>query len=416
MFNYSQYINFVYPLLSILAFSLFSFLISENRKKISFSNVVLCFFWQIVLAILLFKLSNATVAFEYINSGLQSVSRSTEKAMSFCFGGLSSPPKESGLGFILALQGFPILIVISALSSLLIYWRILPIIIKGFSIFFRKTMHIGGTLGIAVAANMFTGMSETPLVIRPYLNKLTRNELFCLMSCGTAGTAGSVMVLYSIILGDVVNNAISHVITAAILNIPAALAIARIMVPDLGKKYTEGDDANFTVAKSSLDAIYTGIIDGGKVIITIIAMLIGFIALLDILNQILSCLPFIGDEPISMQRILGWIMSPVAMLIGIPMEEAQISGSLIGTKIIMNELVGFQHFVQNIALMSPKTQLIVMYALLGFANIGSIGVMIGVYGVLVPDRRNDVINLGARAVLSGTFANCITASIAGAFF
>lgn len=406
---------FIYPILSLLVFVSICWLFSENRKHINFFSVGVCFFWQLIFAFLLCNVPSVSAVLMHVNDGLQSINQSTAKAVAFCFGDLANPQSKSGLGFILALQGLPILIVISALSSLLIYWRILPIIIKFLSKFFEKTIRVGGTLGISISANVFTGMSETPLIVKPYLAKFTHNELFTLMVCGAAGTAGSVMVIYSAILGDSIPNSISHIIAASVINIPAAVGLARILVPEKkGQRHTQGDDANFSAAKSTLDAIYTGIVDGAKVIVNIIIMIIGFVALIDILNTLLGLLPNFDGEPFSLQRILGWVVAPLSFLIGIPWAESSTAGAIIGTKIIMNELVGFKQFVQDAHMLSERTKMIVMYALCGFANIGSIGIMIGIYGSLIPDRREEVINLGVKAILAGTFSNCLTASIVGA--
>ncbi len=410
----SAAINLLELLLRFLVFYAIAYLFSSNRKLVSFKLLLLGVFWQIVFAMILLKIPAITFMFQKVNDGLQVITSSTAKGVAFCFGGLASPPASSGLGFILAFQGFPVLIVISALSSLLIYWRILPTIIKILSIFYRKAFCIGGTLGIAVSANMFTGMSETPLVIKPYLSKLNHSELFTLMVCGTSGIASSVIALYSSIVGAIVPNALSHIISAILINIPAALTLARIMVPPTEKAHlTEGDDIGLVTAKSTLDAIYTGIMDGAKVIITIIAMIIGFISLVDITNQILTLLPSVEGEALSMQRMLGWLMSPVAMLIGIPWEEARTAGSIIGAKIIMNEVIGFQELVSSAAILSDSTKIIMIYAICGFANLGSVGIMIGIYGALVPERRQEVISLGMRSILAGAIANCLTATLVG---
>ncbi len=371
-------------------------------------------FWQIAFALFLLKVPSVTFLFQKINYGLQVITASTAKGVSFCFGGLAYPSENTDLGFILAFQGFPVLIVISAISSLLIYWRILPTIIKMLSVFYRKAFSIGGTLGIAVSANMFTGMSETPLVIRPYLSKLTHSELFALMVCGTAGIASSVIALYSSIIGNFVPNALSHIISAVLINIPAAITLARIIVPPKSdEKITEGDDIGMVTAKSTLDAIYNGIIDGAKVVMMIIIMIIGFVSLIDIANQIFALLPLIGNEAISIQRILGWFMSPIAFAIGIPWEEARIAGSIIGTKIIMNEVIGLQELITSGIMLSDRTKIMMIYAICGFANLGSIGIMIGIYSTLVPERKQEVISLGMRSIFAGFISNCLTAMIVG---
>ena len=396
---------------SLSVFLLIAYCFSENKKKISLKIVIVGVFWQILFAVLLFKVPSITNFFEVINTGLQAVSASTTKAVEFCFGNLAIP--SGNLGFILALQGFPVLIVISALSAVLIHWKILPVIIKTFSIFFRKAFDIGGTLGIAVSANMFTGMRETPLVIRPYLKHLSHSEIFSLMVCGTTGIAASVVMLYEIIIHGIVDAPIRHIISSIIIGVPGALTISRIMVPETSSTYTEESNANFNTSQSTLDAIFNGIMDGGKVVITIIAMLIGFLGLIDVLNQILGLLPEIAGEALSMQRILGWIMFPIAYIMGITGEEAHIAGSLIGTKLILNEIMGLQSLAAMGAEISYRTKLMMIYALCGFANFGSIGIMIGIYSSLEPDRKDEIIKLGMKSIIAGTIASCMSASIVG---
>ncbi len=401
----------IQSLLSFTVFLFFAFILSENKKNINWKLILIGIFWQFFFALVIFKVPAIVNVFSYLNCVLKALSSSTTKATSFVFGGLADPSKTTNLGFILALQGFPILIVLSALSSLLIYLKILPFVIKLFSLFFRKTLRIGGTLGIAVSANIFTGMSETPLVITPYLKRLTHSELFSLMVCGTSCIASSVMVLLSIIINPVIPNALTHIISAVLISIPCALTIARIMVPETSTHLTEGDDTDFTNDKSIIESIFTGIMGGSKVLITIIAMLIGFIALIDILNQILALLPQVYGEPISLQRVLGIIMMPFTWLIGIPIEEMQTAGTLLGSKIIFNEVVAFQEFLTVSAELSEKSRIIMIYSLSSFANLSSIGVMIGVYNALIPERKAEVVKFGLRSIIAGNITNCLTATI-----
>jgi CNT family concentrative nucleoside transporter len=232
------------------------------------------------------------------------------------------------------------------------------------------------------------------------------------MVCGTSAVASSVMVLYSIILKPIAENPLGHIITSVLISIPASLVISRIMIPETDE-VSEGKDSNYSQAKNTLDALYTGIIDGGKVIVTILAMLIGFIALIDLLNQIIIAINP-TEYDITIQKVLGWIMYPVAWIIGIPSNEAGIVGSLLGTKLILNEIISFQELVRISAELSFKTKIMMIYALCSFANLGSIGVMIGVYGTLIPERKSEVIKLGFKAILAGTLVNLSIASIIGA--
>lgn len=389
-----------------------AFLLSNDKKNINYRIIAIGLFFQLVFAITLFKIPTISNIFFGFNKILEAIAQSTSKATSFVFGGLANPPEESGFGYILAFQGFPVLITISALSSILTYWRILPFVINIFSMIFKRILNIGGTLGFAISANIFSGMSETPLVINTYLKRLTHSEIFSLMVCGTSAVASSVMVLYSMILKPITDNPLGHIITSVLITIPASLVISRIIIPETSE-ISEGKDSNYSQAKNTLDALYTGIIDGGKVIITILAMLIGFIALIDLVNQfIIAVNP--TDYDITIQKILGWIMYPVAWMIGIPSNEAAAAGSLLGTKIILNEIISFQELVKISSELSFKTKIMMIYALCSFANLGSIGVMIGIYGTLIPERKTEVIKLGFKAIIAGMLVNLSIASIIGA--
>ena len=405
--------QYLHCVLTILLVLLASFLLSNDKKNINIRTIFLGILLQFIFAVILLKIPAITTLFVGFNHVLDAIAKSTTHAANFVFGGLANPPEKSGLGYILAFQGFPVLITISALSAVLTYWKVLPFIINGFSIVFKRILSIGGTLGFAVSANMFSGMSETPLVINAYLKRLTRSEIFSLMVCGTSAVASSVMILYSMILKPIVENPLGHIITSVLISIPASLTISRIIVPEVAK-VSEGKDANYSQAKNTLDALYTGIIDGGKVIITIIAMLIGFVALVDVANQTISALNP-TEYNITVQKLLGWIMYPIAWIIGIPSNEAQIAGSLLGTKLVLNEIIAFQELVRIGAELTYKTKVMMLYALCSFANFGSIGIMIGVYGTLIPERKSEVIKLGFKAIIAGTLVNLSIASMIGIF-
>jgi CNT family concentrative nucleoside transporter len=403
--------QYFHCILTIFLTLLVAFLLSNDRKNINYKTVAIGLFFQLLFAVTLFKIPTISNIFFGFNNILEAIAKSTTHATTFVFGGLANPPEQSGLGYVLAFQGFPVLITISALSSVLTYWKILPFIINIFSMIFRRILNIGGTLGFAVSANIFSGMSETPLVINIYLKRLTHSEIFSLMVCGTSAVASSVMVLYSMILKPIAENPLGDIITSVLISIPASLVISRIIIPETSE-VSEGKDSNYSQAKNTLDALYTGIIDGGKVIITILAMLIGFIALIDLLNQIIVAINP-TEYDITIQKVLGWIMYPVAWVIGIPSNEAGIAGSLLGTKFILNEIISFQELVKISAELSFRTKRMMIYALCSFANLGSIGVMIGVYGTLIPERKSEVIKLCFKAILAGTLVNLSIASIIG---
>ncbi|MBA3018011.1 MAG: nucleoside:proton symporter, partial [Desulfobacteraceae bacterium] len=343
---------------------------------------------------------------------------STTAGTSFVFGylgGGSLPFNEKfpGSSFILAFRALPLVLVISALSSLLFYWKILPLIVKGFSKFMQKTMRLGGAEGLGVSANIFVGMIESPLFIRPYLKDMTRSELFTLMTCGMATIAGTVMVLYASILGSLIPDVMGHILTASIISVPAAVTVSKIMIPETGK-LTSGDLTSPEESVSAMDAITKGTIQGIQLLINIIAMLIVLVALVHLVNLLLGFLPQISDKKITLQLILGYAMSPVVWLMGIPWNEAFTAGSLMGTKTILNEFIAYIDMSRLAeGALSPKSLLIMTYAMCGFANLGSLGIMIGGMGTMVPQRRNEIVSLGFRSIIAGTLATCMTGAVVG---
>jgi CNT family concentrative nucleoside transporter len=342
----------------------------------------------------------------------------TVAGTSFVFGylgGGESPfhPKEGVNSYIFAFQALPMVIVISAISMLLFHWRILPVIVKVVSGGFQKILGIGGALGVCAAAKIFLGQTEAPLLVRPYLGKFSRSELFTVMTAGMATTSISIMVLYAMILEGTIPDPITQFLTASIISVPAAITISRILIPQVG----EGTSGHMVVPyqfSGSMEAITQGTSDGMKLYINIVAMLIVFLAVVALANSILSLFPNIGGEPMSLQLLLGYILAPLAWLIGIPWEEAVPAGALLGKKTILNELVAFASLAGlPKGLLSLKTNLIMTYALAGFANLSSIGMQIGGIGMMVPERKQEIISLGFKAMIAGTIASCMSGAIIG---
>jgi len=304
--------------------------------------------------------------------------------------------------------------VVSALSALLFYWRILPLVVRGFGWLLEKSMGVGGAVGLSAAANVFVGMVEAPLLIKPYLLSLTRGELFIVMVCGMATIAGTVMALYGAILGPVVPEAIGHIFVASIVATPAAITVSALMVPGA---MTRGRALEIERQDSSaMDAITRGTAEGVTFVIQIVAMLIVLIALVYLVNAILGLLPLVGDAPLTLQRILGWIFSPLAWAAGVPWSEAQAAGGLLGTKTALNEFIAYIELSKLPAdVLSPRSKLLMTYALCGFANFGSLGILIGGMGAMVPERRGEIVELGMKSILAGTIATCMTAAVAGLF-
>ena len=304
------------------------------------------------------------------------------------------------------------MLVISALSSILFYWKILPIVVKAFSFLLQKTLRIGGAVALGAAANIFLGMVEAPLLIRPYLRRMTRSELFITMTCGMANIAGTVMVLYALILNRVMPDAMGHILVASILSTPAAIIISLMLVPET-EEVTSGRLEPPQAATSTMDAIAKGTAEGLTLFLNIIAMLLVLVSLVALTNLILGLLPPLGGEPLTLQRILGYIMAPVAWLIGIPWSEAP-AGALLGTKTILNEFIAYVDLANLPAgTLNPRSQLIMIYALCGFANLGSLGILIGGMGAMAPERRDEIVGLGMKSILAGTMATLMVGAIIG---
>jgi len=313
----------------------------------------------------------------------------------------------------LRFERFLIVLVIGALSSLLFYWRILPYVVQAFSFVLRKTMNIGGALGLGSSTTIFLGMVEAPLVIKPYLKNMTQSELFSLMTVGMACIAGTMMIIYATILNGVIPDPLGHILTASFIHVAAAITIARMMVPEAGEE-TAGSAMPPAGATSSMDAIVKGTMDGLYLLLNIIAMLLVIVALVQLVNVIFRALPNVAGGPITLQRILGVIMSPVVWLFGIPWSQAQTAGALMGTKTVLNELLAFLDMAKLPAgSLDARSSLIMTYALVSFANFGSLGILIGGLGSLAPERRDEVVSLGMRSLLAGTLATCMTGAVVG---
>ncbi|CAK8712979.1 Nucleoside permease NupC [Candidatus Electrothrix laxa] len=405
-------------LLGMTTLCLLAWLFSENKKKVHIKQICAGLLIQLLLAALLLKLPLSKDLFLLLNKGVLLLQEATKAGTSFTFGyigGADLPFTETfpGAGFILAFQALPIILVMSALSALLTYWRILPTLVRLFSSLFQKTMGIGGALAVGTAANIFLGMVESPLLIKPYLARMTRSELFATMTCGMATIAGTVLVLYVTILDKLLPDAAGHILTASIISVPAAITVARIMIPET-KELTEGDITPAQEAGSSMDAITKGTADGVGLFLHITAMLIVLVSLIHLANLLLGLFPDFYGAPVTMQRCLGYVMAPVAWLMGIPWQEAVPAGSLLGIKTVLNEFLAYMTLA-NLPeqTLSPRSTVIMTYALCGFANFGSLGIMIGGMGTMAPERKNEIISLGIRSIIAGTLATCLTGATVG---
>jgi CNT family concentrative nucleoside transporter len=347
-----------------------------------------------------------------------SVQASTESGSTFVFGYLGGgtlPFEETqpGASFILAFRALPLVIVVSAITALLTYWRVLPLLVRGFAKVLERTMSVGGAVGLGTAANIFVGMVEAPLFVRRYLSHMSRSELFMLMTAGMATVAGTVLILYATFVGTVIPNAIGHLITASIISAPAAITIARLMVPPQGPP-TAAELQPAPDITSSMDAITQGTVAGLKLFLNIVAMLLVFVALVYLANSLLGLLPEVAGSELTFERMLGWLMVPVCWLMGVPWSEAATAGSLMGVKTILNEFIAYLQLAGlPPGTLSDRSELIMTYALCGFANFGSLGIMLGGLTIMAPERRAEIVGLGMKSILSGTLATCCTGAVVG---
>tara|TARA_E500000331_G_scaffold339860_1_gene370564 strand:- start:710 stop:1957 length:1248 start_codon:yes stop_codon:yes gene_type:complete len=391
---------------------------SENRRSISWKKAGLALIIQLIIASILLNVEALQGVFHALNTIILGLQAATKAGTSLVFGYLGGgelpfTARSPGTTFILAFQGLPVILIISALSALLYHWGILQIIVRCFAWVLRGTLGVTGGAGVGVAANIFVGMVEAPLLIRPYINKISRADLFLIMTAGMATIAGTMMVLYSSIIGPAIPNALGHILTASFINAPGAILIARLLVPAHlhNTKITEPIIAS-PATRGAIDAVTQGTLDGVKLLFNIIAMLIVMVALVSLANMCLGIFPDVFDAPITLQRILGWIMSPVAWLIGVPWDQAQTAGSLLGIKIVLNELVAYIELAQlENTQLSEKSRIILVYALCGFANLGSLGIMLGGLGTIAQERRSEIAGLGLKSIFAGVLSTLVTASI-----
>ncbi len=406
--------------LGIFALLAIAWAFGENRRAVSLRQAAVGLAATLVTAVVLIKLPIVAHAFGAINDAVGAISDASRAGTSFVFGYIGGgplpfDPKTPGADFVLAFQALPIVLVMSVLTTLLFYWRILPPIVRGMAWLLERTLGVGGAVGLSTAANIFLGMVEAPLFVRPYLKQMTRSELFLVMTGGMAGIAGTVLVLYATLLAPLIPDAAAHFVIASVLGAPAAILISLIMVPEKSERLTGGtlEDPDMH-ASSTMDAIVKGTTSGLELLLNIVAMLIVLVALVHLANSVLSLLPNAGAAPISLQRILGYAMAPVCWLMGLPWAQAVTAGSLMGTKTVLNELIAYVDLSKLAPdALDPRSKLIVLYAMCGFANFGSLGIMIGGLGTMAPERRDEINALGLKSIVSGTLTTCLMGAIVG---
>lgn len=405
----------------IFVFLGFCWLISVDRKNINYRQVAIGLSIQFLIAIFVLNVSFVQTAFNWLNSGIMAIAAASREGLAFVLGyvgGGETPfavtPGKEGHLFILAFQALPIVMVMSAITSVLFYWQVIPAITKFLSKLLERSLGIGGALGLSSASTVFFGTDVAALLVKPHLKNMSRSELFTLMSCGMATVASSIMLLYTQILQPIFGNAgvaLGHIITASFINVPSALIISSIMVPQVGKP-TGGHMVMVDKPHSTMDALTKGVSDGLNMLLNISSMLIVLTALVYLLNSMIGSITIFGSA-ITLQKIFGYLFSPIAWLMGIPWAESQVAGSLMGVKVVLNEIFAYQALIEHTDLISPHTQLMMVYALCGFANFTSVGIIIGALGILVPERRSEIVNLSLKAIVSGALANCMTGTVIG---
>lgn len=391
--------------------------LSERRRQVSWRLVVAGLSVQFVIAALLLKFPAAQALFLGLNKAVEAVQQATLAGTGFVFGyvGGGKAPfavADPTAGFVLAFQALPLVLLMSALSAILYHWRVLPLVVRAFSLVLERTMGLGGAVGVSSAANAFVGMVEAPLLIRPYLAGLSRGELFVVMTGGMATIAGTMMVLYATFLTGIIPDPVGHLLTASLISVPAAIMLAKVMIPDDSR--TGGGRMLPAAYGGTMDAVVKGTGDGVQLLINIIAMLIVLVALVALANAMLGLLPDLWGAPLTLQRVLGWAMAPVVWLMGVPAAEMAAAGALMGTKTVLNELLAYVQMAHLPAgTLSERSRIIMTYGLCGFANFGSLGIMIAGLAAMAPQRRDEIVALGGRSIISGTLASCLTGAVVG---
>jgi CNT family concentrative nucleoside transporter len=411
-------------LLGLAVIPFVAWLLSEQRSALSGPAVLrmaaAAIALQIAIAGLLLNVPLLRGLFDWPGRAIVALQTATLDGVRLVFGHLAGGPAPYEIvhpqqSFVLAFQALPLILIVSVLSKVLYHWGVLQKIVRGFAWALERTMNVDGPVATGAAANIFIGMVEAPLLIRPYLKTMSRSGLFATMTVGMAGIAGTVLVLYASILKDSVPGVAGHLIVASVISVPAALLIAALMVPKTpAQAGASGTPVLVSENRTVMEAIADGTREGVGLLVGVTAMLIVAVALVSLANMTLAALTAPFGIDVTLQRLLGSAFAPMAFLIGIPWGEAATAGSLLGVKTILNEFVAY---LQMAGLpegaLSERSRLIMTYALCGFANFGSLGIMIGGLMAMVPERRSEITDLGLRTIVSGTLATLMTAAVVG---
>ena len=404
-------------LLGIAVFIALALPFSTSIRRISWRVVLVAVALQFAICFVLLRVPVVSDALGYLNKAVAAISTATQAGTSFVFGYLGGGTPPFAVTNPGALQTFaftiiPIIIVVSAMSAVAWYWRVLPVVIRAISWVFERALGTTGPTGLAVTANVFLGQVEAPLLVRPYIAKMTRYELLLLMTAGMAMIAGSMMVVYSAMLASHFDNMISQLLTKSLMSIPASILFAHLMIPDEGQSADHAEPGR--IYGSTMDAITRGTTDGLHIWLNVIAILVVLIALVALVNLGIGALPPVAGAPLSLERFAGWLFAPLAWLMGISWNEAVTAGSLLGIKTILNEFIAYLKLAEmGPGVLSPRAQLITIYALCGFANLSSMGIQISGIAAMAPERRDDLNALAVRSLVAATLASCMTGAVVG---
>lgn len=411
--------------LGLLVLPLLAFAISENRSAITGARLLRILVagigLQLAIAALMLAVPASRVAFDWAAGLVAALQDATNAGTRLVFGYLAGAPAPFETvrpenSFVLALQALPLVLMISALSRLLYHWGVLQLVVTSIGKVLERAFAISGPVGTSAAANIFVGMVEAPLLVRPYLASMSRGDLFATMTVGMATIAGTMLAIYASLVEAHVPGAAGHLMVASVISVPAALMIAMLMVPDTSD--TSPEEATTAVfaepARSSVDAIAQGTRDGIVLLVNIAAMLIVAVALVALVNKLLAFAAAPFGVALTIEQILGWMLAPLAWLVGVPWSECGTAGSLIGIKTVLNEFIAYLKLAETPAdALSERSRLLMTYALCGFANLGSLGIMIGGMAAMAPERRSEIAELGAKTIVSGTLATLMTAAVVG---
>ena len=413
-----------------------AWVLSANHRKVNYRVIAIGVGLQLALAAMVFRAPGSTKAFEWADKGVNAVLSAARAGQVFVFGYLgrdlkAEPGKypfevrDADEGFILAFQALPIAVFFAALMGLLYYWRIMPLIIRGFSWVFTRLMRVSGAESLCAASNIFVGV-ESATAVRPYLTKMTRSELTTILTAGMATVASTTLGLYVLWLKDSFPTIAGHLLSASVLSAPAAIVMSKLLVPEDGRPVTLGRDVKFEHERESgaFEAIITGAMAGVKLVVGIVALLIAFIGLVALVDMILGGVAGLFGLKLALAQVLGYVMWPFAVVMGVPVEDAAKVGEMLGMRMIVTEIPAYLKLKATVAIplgqaggfVHPRSAVIAAYALCGFAHVGSLAIFVGGISALVPERRKDLAAVGPRALMAATLACLMTGAVAGVFY